>query len=48
MAKHIANTGAQETSVFTMFFLQGSQKKRENTTFLTIFGHHETEKKLQR
>jgi len=38
---------AQTTWVFTAFFCYASFKKYENTTYPTIFGHDEIEKKLQ-
>jgi len=52
-AKHIVNTvvlgfRAAKTSVFTVFFAPRVSKKRENTTYLTIFGHYGTEKKAAR
>ena len=51
-AKRIVNTvvlGFQgaKTLVFTVFFCAESFKKRENGTYLTIFGHYGTAKKLQ-
>ena len=52
-AKHIVNTvvwgfRAAKISVFTVFFAPRVSKKRENTTYLTIFGHYGTEKKAAR
>jgi len=52
-AKHIVNTvvlgfRAAKTSVFTVFFAPRVSKKRENTTYLTIFGHYGIEKKAAR
>ena len=37
--------GAKNISIYGVL-LRESQKKRENTTYLTIFGHYETEKKV--
>ena len=33
----------QKTSVFTVLFARRVSKNRENTTYLTIFGHYGTE-----
>ena len=49
--KHIVNTmllgfrGAKDIGILWCCLL--SKKKRKNTTYMTIFGQYETEKKLQ-